>query len=152
VAVIENSVDIDRAPETVFDYLVDMRNELKYNPDVESMEKITEGPIGVGTKFRAKWKQSGVIIAECIQFDRPRSWTYRNGGPVSVDLHISVSPRGEGSTLVSKFEARPHGWFRMVFPVFLLIMRRAEKKTVLFAKRAVEAQPDVAQERRARDT
>ena len=54
MAVIENSVQIERSPEDVFDYLVDLRNELEWNPDVESMKKLTDGPISVGTKFLAK--------------------------------------------------------------------------------------------------
>jgi hypothetical protein len=28
-----------------------MRNESKWNPDVESMEKITEGAVGLGTRY-----------------------------------------------------------------------------------------------------
>jgi hypothetical protein len=54
MAAIENSVQINRSPEEVFDFGVDMRNELKWNPDVELMEKITEGAIALGAKFRAK--------------------------------------------------------------------------------------------------
>jgi polyketide cyclase/dehydrase/lipid transport protein len=42
MAVIENSVEIGRSPDEVFDYTVDMRNELKWNPDVQSMEKTAD--------------------------------------------------------------------------------------------------------------
>jgi hypothetical protein len=37
MAVIENSVEIGRSPEDVVDYLVDLRNELKWNPDTQSI-------------------------------------------------------------------------------------------------------------------
>jgi hypothetical protein len=93
----------------------------------------------LGTRFRAKWKQSGTLIVECIAFDRPRSWTYRNGGPVSVDLHVSVTPEGSGSLVMTQFDAHPHGWFRLIFPVFLLIMRRAERNNARLYKQALEA-------------
>lgn len=139
MAVIENTVEIARAPVDVFDFLVDMRNERSFNPDLQSMEKLTEGPIGVGTRFRAKWKQSGSIICECVEFDRPRRWVYRNGGPVSVDLTITVTPKGSGCVVVSRFDAHPHGWMRLVFPVFLLIMRRAERNLGPRYKRVLEA-------------
>ena len=137
--VMQNSVEIHRPPEQVFDELVDLRSELKWNPDVQSMEKITEGPIGVGTQFRAKWKQSGYIICECTAFDRPRHWAYHNGGPVVVDLDISVTPHGDGSLLVSRFDAHPVGWFTLIFPIFLIIMRRAEKAVSLNLKRFLES-------------
>jgi hypothetical protein len=139
VAVIENSVVIDRSPEVVFDYLADMRNERDWNPDLRLMEKITEGPIGLGTKFRAKWKQSQTLIVECTEFDRPRSWGYRNGGPVSVDLHLSIAPHGSGSLVTSRFDAHPHGWFTLFFPIFLVVMRRAERKNARLYKQALEA-------------
>jgi hypothetical protein len=34
----------------LFDFAVDLRNELRWNPKVEHMVKITDGPIGVGTR------------------------------------------------------------------------------------------------------
>jgi hypothetical protein len=46
------------AAEDVFAFTSDMRNELKWNPDVQDMHKVTDGPVGLGTPFAAKWKQS----------------------------------------------------------------------------------------------
>lgn len=139
MAVIENRVHIRRPPQTVFDYLVDLSNELKWNPDAESMEKITEGPVGLGTQYRAKWKMSGVIVCECTRFDPPNGWSYRSGGPVAVNLDVSLAGRDGGTDLVSRFEARPRGWFMLVFPIFLLILRRTERENTINAKRALEA-------------
>ena len=142
MAVIDNRVDIDRPPEAVFDYLVDLRNELTWNPGVQSMEKITPGPVGVGTQYRAKWKQSGTVIVECTSFDRPRGWAYRNGGPVSVEFDASVAPLDTGTRLDVRFVARPHGWFRLVFPVFVLVMKRQERTNMANLKRALEERRD----------
>ena len=86
VAVIENSVLIRRPIEEVFEYLTDLRNELSWNPQCRSMEKVGDGPVGLGTTFRAKWKQSPLIEVVCTAFDRPRSWQYTNGGPIAVVL------------------------------------------------------------------
>ncbi len=142
MAVIENTVEIDRSPEEVFDYLVDLRNELEWNPDVVSMEKITEGPIVLGTKYRAKWKQSGSIVCECTKFDRPNGWSYVNGGPVAVHLDISLKRRGQYTTLVSRFDARPRGFFTLIFPIFMQIMKRQEKANMTNAKMALERRGD----------
>jgi hypothetical protein len=38
--------------------LSDHRSELEWNPTCQVMEKITDGPVGTGTRFRAKWKSS----------------------------------------------------------------------------------------------
>ena len=73
---IENSIEIARTPEDVFDYLSDLGNEVRWNPDCVSMEQLTDGPVGVGTRFRAKWKQGPVIFPEVTAYERPRTWTY----------------------------------------------------------------------------
>ena len=138
-AVIDNTVDIARPPEAVFDYLSDLRNELQWNPDCVSVEKLTDGAVAVGTRFRAKWKQGPAIEAECTLFERPRAWRYENGGPVRVVLTITLQATPTGGTrMTSHGEWTPHGWFRLAFPVFIRVMRRAERGVVANARRALE--------------
>ena len=74
---IENVTEIARTPEDVFDYLSDMGNEVRWNPDCISMEQLTDGPVGVGTRFRAKWKQGPVVFTEVTAYERPSNWTLR---------------------------------------------------------------------------
>jgi hypothetical protein len=138
MAVIENRVQIDRSPEKVFDYLIDLRNELEWNPDTQSMEKLTDGPIGVGTKFLAKWKQSKLIEVECIRFERPYRWAYSNGGPLSVVFEVTITPQGAGSLLASRFDVRPQGLLKLFFPVLLRELRRAEKQNMEYIKNVLE--------------
>ncbi|MEY2468509.1 MAG: hypothetical protein QOF21_1207, partial [Actinomycetota bacterium] len=109
---ISSTAFIERTPEEVFDYCVDLRNELKWNPGVEAMEKVTDGPVGLGTRYLAKWKQSKLINVECTAYDRPHTWTYLNGGPVEVALTIRLSPEGNGTRLDASFDATPRGMFR----------------------------------------
>jgi len=80
------------------------------------MEKITDGPVGVGTQYRAKWKGMGSVMMECTRYDRPRGWSYTIGGPVGTDLEISLTPRAEGTTLVSRAQPRPKGLFNIDLP------------------------------------
>ena len=138
MSVIENSVQINRSPEDVFDFLVDLRNELEWNPDVESMKKLTDGPIGVGTKFLAKWKQSKLIEVECIRFERPRRWTYSNGGPLTVVFDITLTPQGNATLFVSRFNVRPRGLMQLFFPIVLQQLKRAEKQNMAHIRNALE--------------
>ena len=55
---ISGEILINQSVELVFDYVADQRNEPTNNPQMLHSEKITEGPIGVGTRFRAT-AQSG---------------------------------------------------------------------------------------------
>src|SRR5262245_28208303 len=118
MAVIESTTLIDRTAEEVFDYCADLRNELEWNPGGQSMEKLTPGPIGVGTRYLAKWKQGPHVQVECTRFDPPREWTYGNGGPVAVTFTARLTPEAGGTRLRVAFDARPQGWFRLAFPVF----------------------------------
>jgi hypothetical protein len=101
MAVIENSIWIDRSIEEVFDYASDLLNERKFNPDLESVEKLTNDPVGIGTTYLAKWKQSQQIKVECTHFDRPHEWVYVNGGPVAVTLTIRVISERSGTRMIS---------------------------------------------------
>jgi uncharacterized protein YndB with AHSA1/START domain len=142
-SVIENSVEIARSPEDVFDYLSDQGNEVEWNPDCLRMDKLTEGPVGVGTRFRAKWKQGPEVMTECTRYERPRIWAYENGGPISVVLTVSLEPTTAGGTrLTSRGEWTPHGWIRLAFPVFVRVMRRAEKGVIANSRRALEQHRD----------
>lgn len=138
MAVIENTVQIDRSPAEAFDYLVDLRNELDWNPGVQSMEKLTEGPIGVGTRFLAKWKQSQLIEVECIRFEPPRRWAYSNGGALAVVFEVTLTPLGAGVLLTSRFDAHPQGLLRLFFPVLLRELKRAEKQNMQYIKNILE--------------
>jgi hypothetical protein len=139
MVVILNQVLVTSPPEELFDYCVDLRNELEWNPAARSMEKLTDGPIGVGTKFLARWKGApSAIEVECLEFDRPRRWVHDNGGPVAVTFTGTVEPVEGGALLRVRFDARPSGWFRLVFPAFVLMARRQEKANMTHLRQALE--------------
>ena len=102
------------------------------------MVKVTDGPIGVRTKFLAKWKSSPHLEVECVEHDRPRRWAFHNGGPIEVMFVARLEPIEEGTRLRADFDARPHGWFRLVFPLFLLSMRREERANMTHLRSALE--------------
>jgi hypothetical protein len=103
------------------------------------MQKITEGPIAVGTKFLAKWKQSGRVEVECTRFARPEGWSYFNGGQLSVAFDASVKAEGRASRLTVRFDARPQGFLKLMFPILLWQLRRTEKLNMQRIRRALEA-------------
>lgn len=138
MVVLTNSVEIGCTPEEAFDYLSDLRSELEWNPTCREMEKVTEGPVGLGTKYRAKWSNSPYVELETVAYDRPRSWTMHNGGPLEVRFTCTLEPVAEHTRLTSDFTPTAHGWFRVVYPVFLVSIRRQEKHNMGLIKSAVE--------------
>ena len=139
MTVISNSVVIRCAPGEVFDYLSDLRNELEWNPGIESIEKITDGAVGLGTRYLAKWKSAPrPVVVETIHFERPDGWAVHNGGPIEVTVTVRLEPVPEGTRLFSDFDARPHGWFKLIFPLFIKKMRREEAANMAYLRQALE--------------
>ncbi len=58
--------------------------------------------------------------------------------PLEVDLRVSLEPSGRGTRLRSQFEARPHGFFRLLFPFFPIAMKRQEKQNMANLKARIE--------------
>jgi carbon monoxide dehydrogenase subunit G len=142
VTVISNSVEIRCRPEEAFDYLSDHRNELEWNPGIESIDKLTDGPVGLGTTYLAKWKSAPKAVeVETIAYDRPHGWTVHNGGPIEVTVTIRLQPTAAGTRLSSAFDARPHGLFRLIFPLFLAKIRKEEAANMTYLKAALERRP-----------
>jgi hypothetical protein len=53
VARVEGEILIEKRVEDVFDFVADERNEPRFNPRMLRAEKLSPGPIGAGTRFRA---------------------------------------------------------------------------------------------------
>ena len=76
---IEGEILIARPVGEVFDFVADERNEPLYNPQLTAAEKITAGPVGAGTQYRATTTTMGresLRRAACRSSgrDSPRGW------------------------------------------------------------------------------
>lgn len=64
---VEGEIFINRPVDEVFDFVADERNEPRYNPKVRAAEQISDGPIGVGTRFRAETVSMGRAVEMVIE-------------------------------------------------------------------------------------
>ncbi|HEX3195982.1 MAG TPA: CPBP family glutamic-type intramembrane protease [Propionibacteriaceae bacterium] len=72
---IENVLEIAAPAEKVFDFIVDVRNEPQWNPQMLHAEMLTPEPIGVGTTFRVRFgRVVGDGLIRDTKINRPRSW------------------------------------------------------------------------------
>jgi len=72
---VEGNIVIDRPLEEVFDFVADERNEPRYNSHMTRAEKISPGPIGVGTQFHSVMTGLGGtadMTIEFTAFERPK--------------------------------------------------------------------------------
>jgi uncharacterized protein YndB with AHSA1/START domain len=131
---IRNEVVIRRPREEVFDKLSDPRSELDWNPRVEVMEALGNSEVLVGSRFRAKWKLSKPLTLTITRFERPNGWSYSNDGPITVGLDADLEDHPDGTLLKTSFKPRPRGTARLMFPIFLIMIRREEKDNMRYLK------------------
>jgi Polyketide cyclase / dehydrase and lipid transport len=141
MAVLENAIDIARSPLEVFDYCSDLCNEREWSPGyVKDVQRLTDGPIGVGTRYRAEWQQGGPNTIEYTRFERPTSWeATADSKTLGMVFQGRVEPTPAGSRLIIRMDLRPHGLARLATPILGRVMQAQEIRNLAAIKRTLEA-------------
>jgi uncharacterized protein YndB with AHSA1/START domain len=145
MARIAGDIVIDRPVEVVFDYVADQSNEPQYNPQMVRAEKMTAGPVGVGTRFRsavASMGRTAEMVIECTGYDRPRrldSTTTMQQADISYTL--TFEPAGTGTRMRWSGQVRPKGASRLLGPMITWMGRRQERRIWTSLKHRLEASP-----------
>ena len=139
---ITGEILIDAPNETVFDFVADECNEPLYNPNMVRADKLTPGPIGVGTRFAAvlaRPRGTSVTI-ECTAFDRPRrlnSLSQTNG--MDIEGNLTFTPEGHRTRLAWEWRLHPQGALRVLSPVLWFVGSRQERSNWTALKHYLEA-------------
>jgi carbon monoxide dehydrogenase subunit G len=141
---IEGEILINRPTEEVFDFVADERNEPRYNPHMRRAERISDGPVGLGTRFRAEIVSMGRTVEMIIEFtgyDRPRrlaSSTHMS----SMDTHggLTFDPVPEGTRMRWSWEVEPRGILKVMRPLVAWMGRRQEQRIWTSLKHLLEGQ------------
>jgi uncharacterized protein YndB with AHSA1/START domain len=121
-AIVEHEVDISRSPEDVFDYCSDHSHEPEWNPALRHMEKLTDGPVGLGTRYQMDLGRGDPIVAECVRFERPAAWALAADMPRGkAGFEGRVLPAKDGAHLAMRMWIEPRGLAGLAVP---LIRRR----------------------------
>ena len=139
---------IRAAPERVFAIATDLPNIAETVSGIESVEVLTEGPVGVGTRWRETRKMYGKTATEEMRvtgFEPPRSFVVEaesNGAHYTTEFRFE--PEGLGTRLTLVFGARPLTLAAKVFSVVGVLtagtVRKALERDMEDVKRAAEAE------------
>lgn len=134
---------IGRPVEGVFDFVADGRNEPKYNPELLRSELITDGPIGIGSRFAAVHtgrRRPVEMVVELTEYERPRRLGYTTRLPrFGVRGLLTFEPIGSSTRMRWDWDLRPEGFARLATPLMKAIGTRQERACWQGLKRYLEA-------------
>ena len=144
MARIEGEIVIERPLEEVFDFVADERNEPRYNPRMLRAEKLSPGPIGAGTRFRAEMKMRGrrrpvEMTVEFTGHERPHrlaSTTHLSTMEIRGALTFESVP--EGTRMRWQWNLEPRGLLKALGPLLVRVGRRQEQEVWSGLKRLLE--------------
>ena len=129
-------------PDVVFEYVSNLDNTTKWLPGVMQVDKLTDGPVSVGTRYRETRQvadRKGHVDMEVTGFDPPRRFaTSFDQGGYDTTYSYSFAADGSGTkvTLVCELEGR--GWKNMIAPLAAKSMQRFDKRLLKSLKAAME--------------
>jgi uncharacterized protein YndB with AHSA1/START domain len=142
---VEGEILIRRPVEEVFDFVADERNEPQYNRRMTKAEKITPGPVGVGTRFRSVMTGVGRAAEMTIDFtgyEQPRrlvSATHLSN--MDIKGTLLSEPLPEGTRMRWVWNLEPHGFYRFLGPLVRWMGERQERAIWTGLKQLLEARP-----------
>jgi Polyketide cyclase / dehydrase and lipid transport len=148
---IGGQIVIHRPVEEVFDVVADERNEPRYNPRMRRAEKIVEGPIGVGTRYRAETASMGRAVPMVIavtDYEPPRRLASRTHvSSMDIQYTLTFEPVLEGTRMRWSGELAPRGILKVMSPLVGLMGRRQEQRIWTGLKHFLEGEGSTTENR-----
>jgi uncharacterized membrane protein len=142
-------IEIARPVEEVFDFVADERNEPRYNEEMLSCEKVTSGPVGVGTRYAAEMKAMGSITPMTIEvtgYEKPvrlASWSHI-AGTMDIRGAVTFEAIPNGTLMSWRWDLEPHGCVKLLGPMVTRMGRHQEERIWTSLKTLLEGEPQPA--------
>ena len=122
--------ELDQSPETVFDYIADIRNESEWSKDMKSAKLVGGGPIGDGSVFETEYRGFGKMRIVTKEYRRPEHLVFDGDGPrMGMHFVMDVAPTESGGSQVTfVVDMQPRGAMRVLSPLLQLGMPREMAK------------------------
>jgi uncharacterized protein YndB with AHSA1/START domain len=135
--------DLEEPPERVFDYIADVRNELRWQKDLRRAEKTSDGPVGDGTTFDTEYRGFGRMTLTLSEYRRPEHLVFLGDGPrMWMRFVMDVATReGGGSQVTFSIDMRPQGAFKAFTPLLSLGLPKEMAKRPRQFREALAANP-----------
>jgi uncharacterized membrane protein len=113
----EKNVLINRPQQEVFDFVTDLSNDYKWQSSIESVEQVSDGPIGVGSTWRYVGKFLGRKNETEIQmtsYEPPHQSSVKAvSGPIPFENTHKFQKQDGGTLLTFVGQAEIGGFFKI---------------------------------------
>jgi len=137
-----DSIMIDRPVEEVFAYVADVTNDPAWHTDVLEARKVTDGPVGMGTVWHARFKPSmGISEAdmEVVSFEPNRALAMKGDvGPMHPRLTYRFERADGGTTFTRRVQITVSGWMKIMQPVMGMMAPKQNRGFLTNLKRVLE--------------
>ena len=137
------SIVINRPIGEVFDFLSNMENNMKWRTSQQEVQKLSEGPIGVGTTYRMVNRFLGRRLeteAEVIEYEPDRKYTTRDKSETLPLKAQRIFEAVEGGTLVTFIiNVDPSGIVKIAAPLVAARAKRSLESDAANLKDLMEA-------------
>jgi len=140
---IQGDIVINRPVDEVFDFAADERNEPEYNPEMTLAEMVTQGPIGVGSKFHCviTGARAADMTIEYTEFDRPRRLaSTAHLSSMDITGTLLFVPQGQSTKMKWLWNIEPRGFMKLLGPIVRRMGERQELANWTGMKKVIEAQ------------
>lgn len=134
---------IARTPKEVFDFITASENAPKVTSSIVSMVKLTEGIVGVGTRYRETRLMNGKEHStelEVAAYEPDQRYAMKNlTEGIETIYHYSFKPEKEGTRIELVCEVKATGLKKLMVPVVASILKKEDGDHLQRLKQAMEA-------------
>jgi uncharacterized protein YndB with AHSA1/START domain len=127
MATLRHEIRINRPREMVFPLAAEPENTLKWDSaGVQSVEKLTPGPLARGSRYKGRWKRFGTIEYEFAEYDPPHRFVHDARLSFGRMVHTLTFEDDDGGTRFGqRLEVREPGLiWRLLQPIAKPMVRR----------------------------
>jgi uncharacterized membrane protein len=140
---VRSEIDIARPADEVAAYATDPGNAPEWYANIRSVEWCTEPPLGIGSVFAFVARFLGRTLAydyEVVEHRPGARLVMRTAeGPFPMETTYTWSPADGGTHMVLRNRGEPAGFSRLLAPLMVPAMRRANRKDLARLKSILEA-------------
>ena len=134
MATVQVSTKISAEPQRVFELITDFEHAADRINGIDKIEVLTDGPVGVGTKFRetrTMFGREATETMEITEFEPGRSYkTFAENCGCEYVSGFTVNPAEGGCEVVMDFRSTPQTFLAKILSVMMAPMMKTLVKCV----------------------